>query len=206
MTGLFITLEGGEGSGKSTQAKLLSEHFAAQGRKCILTREPGGCPQADAIRALLLTGSVDKWHPVAETLLFQAARVEHAERVITPALERGETVLCDRFLDSTIVYQGIGKGLGADYIRELHRLTLGALAPSLTLLLDIDPAIGLKRARNRAGEETRFEHMDMAFHQRVREGFLALAKAEPERFAVIDASRGVEEVRQTVLEAIERRG
>jgi dTMP kinase len=202
--GYFITFEGGEGSGKTTQIKRLYDAVVASGKKCIITREPGGSPAAEAIRKLLLTGAGDKWHPVAETLLFQAARVEHAEQVILPALARGEIVLCDRFLDSTIVYQGIGKKLGLEYIRLLHRMTLGTLAPDLTLLLDIDPVIGLKRAKGRQGHETRFENMDIAFHKNVREGFLALAKAEPERYAIIDATQDAEKVARHVHDAFHK--
>lgn len=202
MTVCFITFEGGEGSGKTTQIKLLHDHLASVGKKCIMTREPGGSPSGDAIRQLLLTGSGDKWNSISETLLFQAARVEHVERVIRPALAEGKTVLCDRFLDSTLVYQGIGKGLSIEFIRQLHRITLGTIAPDLTLVLDIDPAAGLARAKGRAGNETRFEGMDIAFHRSVREGFLALAKAEPERCRVINASRSVEEVQRDIHKAV----
>jgi dTMP kinase len=202
MTGRFITFEGGDGSGKTTQIKLLRDYLASKGAKCVMTREPGGSAQGDAIRQLLLTGSGDKWNPVAETLLFQAARVEHVERVIRPALAKGDTVLCDRFLDSTIVYQGIGKGLSVEYIRQLHHFTLGNIMPGLTLVLDIDPAEGLRRAKSRAGDETRFENMNMNFHHAVREGFLAIAKGEPERCRVINASASVEEVRDAIRDAV----
>jgi dTMP kinase len=202
MTGLFISFEGGEGSGKTTQIKLLHEYLEAQGKSCTLTREPGGCPSAEAIRSLLLTGSADKWDPVAETLLFQAARIEHVERVIRPALARGEMVLCDRFFDSTAVYQGIGKGLGVNYVSELHRLTMGSFMPDLTLIFDIDPMQGLKRAQSRTGNETRFESMGTAFHKTVREGFLAIAKAEPDRCKIIDAAQSVDAVQKAVREAL----
>lgn len=205
MTGLFITFEGGEGSGKTTQIKRLRDHLATQGKDSVLTREPGGGPSGDAIRELVLTGSGDKWDAVAETLLFQAARVEHVTKLIRPTLAEGKIVLCDRFVDSTLVYQGLGKALGLDYIRTLHRLTVGNLMPHLTLLLDIDPLIGLKRAVARAGSETRFEGMDISFHHTVREGFLTLAKAEPQRFAVIDAARSPDEVHQAVCKAVAAR-
>jgi dTMP kinase len=203
MTRRFITFEGGEGSGKTTQVKLLHDYLVSKGIKCVATREPGGSPSGDAIRQLVLTGSSDKWHSVSETLLFMAARVEHVERVIRPALADGAAVLCDRFLDSTIVYQGVGKGLSADYIRQLHRLTLGNCLPGLTLLLDINPVEGLKRAKKRAGDETRFESMDLRFHRDVREGFLALAHAEPERCRVIDAGRSVEEVQNAICKTLD---
>jgi dTMP kinase len=202
MSGLFITFEGGEGSGKTTQIKLLYDTFARAGKKCLLTREPGGSPCAEAIRNLLLTGAGDKWHPVSETLMFQAARVEHVERLLKPALARGETVLCDRFLDSTLVYQGLAKGLGLEYISRLHHFTLGNFGPHLTLILDIAPAVGLKRAKQRAGDETRFEGMDIAFHQKVREGFLAIAKLEPARCMVIDASGSAEDVHKAIVKAL----
>ncbi len=202
MAGKFITFEGGEGSGKTTQIKLLQKQLNDAGKKSVLTREPGGCAPADAIRKLLLTGSVDKWHPVAETLLFQAARVEHVERVIKPALERGEIVICDRFLDSTIVYQGIAKGLGVEYIKQLHQFTLGSFAPDLTLILDIEPEIGLKRAHARAGDETRFENMELEFHRNVRNGFLKLAHENPPRYKIINADQSVKDVHKSILEAV----
>jgi dTMP kinase len=202
MTGRFITLEGGEGSGKTTQIELLRAHYNKHGKKCLITREPGGSPGAEAIRNLLLTGSADKWNPIAETLLFQAARIEHVEHVIKPALARGEIVICDRFLDSTLVYQGIAKGLGIEYVRTLHQLTLGDFAPDLTLILDIDPSIGLKRASVRAGNETRFENMDIAFHKRVREGFLMLAEQQPERYKIINATQRAEVVNQAIIAAL----
>ncbi len=202
MSGRFITLEGGEGSGKTTQIQLLHAVYKEAGHACVVTREPGGGAGADAIRQLLLTGVEDKWHKVSETLLFQAARVEHVEHVIKPALHRGDTVLCDRFLDSTIVYQGISKGLGADYVRALHQLTLGNVQPDVTLILDIDPAVGLTRAKARAGDETRFENMGTGFHSQVREGFLSLARIEPERCKVIDASQSAEEVHKAIRKAV----
>ncbi len=194
MSGTFITFEGGEGSGKTTQINLLEKYLCDSGRKCLLTREPGGSAGGDAIRQLLLTGAADKWHPVSETLLFQAARVEHVETLIKPALARGEIVLCDRFLDSTLVYQGISKGLGMEYVRQLYRLTLGNFMPDFTIILDIDPQIGVSRAKRRSGNETRFEHMEMEFHRKVREGFLALAVVNPGRYIVINANQSLEEV------------
>jgi dTMP kinase len=168
MTGIFLTFEGGEGSGKTTQIQLLRDALVATGKQCLITREPGGSPGSEAIRNLLLTGAVDRWNPVAETLLFQAARIEHVERIIKPALARGNIVVSDRFLDSTIVYQGIAKGLGTEYIRQMYRLTLGNFMPDATIVLDVDPSIGLKRAASRQGDENRFEAMDKSFHQHVR--------------------------------------
>jgi len=202
MRGIFITFEGGEGSGKTTQIKLLEKHFQEKGRKCLVTREPGGSKGGDAIRQLLLTGAGDKWNPMTETLLFQAARVEHVETLIKPALARGEVVICDRFLDSTLVYQGIAKGLGVEFVNRLSELTIGSFVPDLTVLLDIDPQIGLSRAKNRAGDETRFENMDISFHNKVREGFLFLARKDPQRYAIIDAVQPEKEVHAAVLKSL----
>lgn len=205
MTGRFITFEGGEGSGKSTQLALLERAFAAKGLPCLKTREPGGSPGGEQIRALLVSGAADSWEPLVETLLFYAARLDHVHRLIKPALARGEFVLCDRFADSTLVYQGIGKGLSEEYIASLHRLTLGPFAPDLTLVFDIDPGAGLKRAAGRSGDETRFESMDFDFHQSVRAGFLSIAAREPERCAVIDASGTPPQVHAAVITLLNRR-
>ena len=152
MTGKFISFEGGEGSGKSTQLSLLFNIIKLNNLSCIKTREPGGSPGGESIRNLLLSGSADKWDPVAETLLFYAARLDHVAKTIKPGLADGAIVLCDRFADSTLVYQGIGKGLTEDYIRNIHQLTLGNFKPNLTLIFDIDPVIGLKRALSRSNE------------------------------------------------------
>lgn len=205
MTGKFITLEGGEGCGKSTQIKLLYEAFKLTNLYCIKTREPGGSPGAEEIRGLLVSGDAVRWDPVAETLLFYAARLDHVNKVIKPALAKGEYVLCDRFADSTQVYQGIGKRLTEDYIRSLHHMTLGNFQPDLTLVLDIDPAIGIKRTQSRHGTENRFESMDTDFHQAVRTGFLAIARREPERCAVIDAAASVDEVHRQITTIINQR-
>ena len=205
MTGTFITFEGGEGSGKSTQLSFLYNVIKSNNLSCVKTREPGGSEGAESIRGLLLNGSVDKWDPIAETLLFYAARLDHVERLIKPALADGTIVLCDRFADSTRVYQGIGKGLSEDYILSLHQLTLGHFKPDLTLILDIDPEVGIKRALSRSGAETRFESMDMDFHHAVRAGFLSIARNEPERCVVIDASQSIEDVKKSVLNAFKQR-
>lgn len=203
--GRFISFEGGEGSGKSTQIKRLAEALQARGIAVHLTREPGGEAQAEEIRKLLVTGEAERWDAMAETLLFLAARVQHTGRVIKPALAAGNWVLSDRGLDSTRVYQGMAKGVGVDTYDRLHALTLGAFMPDLTLLLDIAPETGLKRSLSRANTETRFEGMALAFHQSVREGFLALAASEKERIAVIDASAPLDEVSAQVLTAVEAR-
>jgi dTMP kinase len=205
MTGHFITFEGGEGSGKSTQLRLLTQSLEAAGLPHLATREPGGSPGAEAIRKLLVSGDKDAWNPVAETLLFYAARLDHVERLIKPALAEGKTVLCDRFADSTLVYQGIGKGLSEDYILTLHRLTLGPFMPTLTLILDIDPSVGLKRAGERSGDETRFESMDFSFHAAVRNGFLTIAGREPERCVVLDANSDMQTLHAAVIDTVNKR-
>lgn len=198
MSGKFITFEGGEGSGKTTQIALLQKYLAGTGKKCLVTREPGGSPGGEAIRELLLTGQSDKWSPISETLLFQAARVEHIGRIIKPALARGEVVLCDRFLDSTVVYQGMSKDLGVEFVRQIHQLTTHNFLPNFTFILDIEPSIGLTRAKARTGNETRFENMDMSFHESVRNGFLSLAKSDAKRYAVIDASQSADDVHESI--------
>ncbi len=203
-SGCFITFEGGEGSGKSTQLNLLAQSFGTAEISCVATREPGGSPGAEDIRTLLVSGKPDAWDPVAETLLFYAARLDHVNRLIRPALAGGKVVLCDRFADSTQVYQGVGKGLPENYIRMLHRMTLGDFLPQLTLILDIDPVEGLKRAAARRGNETRFEGMDLEFHQRVRAGFLSIAKAEPGRCAVVPAG-DIPAVHAAIVEIINQR-
>ena len=206
MQGRFITVEGGEGSGKTTQIRLLMRAFAQSGLATLHTREPGGTEGAEAIRALLLRGDAEKWDDVAELLLFYAARREHLARVVWPALEAGTTVICDRFADSTRVYQGYGKGLGDDYVTALHRLTLGNFQPDLTLWLDMDVKAGLYRATSRAGdEEQRFERMQGGFHDRVRAGFETLARKEPQRIVHVDASGSIAAVHEQIITALNAR-
>lgn len=205
MTGCFISFEGGEGSGKSTQAQRLSDALKKAGRDVVTTREPGGSPNAEAIRALLVAGDHEAFDATTETLLFYAARVEHVQKVIRPALAAGKMVVCDRFADSTLVYQGMAKGLGETYIRSLHNLLLGDFAPHLTLIFDIDPAAGLARAKSRSGSETRFEGLDLEFHHKVRAGFLSIAKREPARCMVLDASLDKDLLHRQILQAIHER-
>jgi dTMP kinase len=205
MAGYLITLEGGEGSGKTTQRELLVAAFARAGLPLVTTREPGGSPGAEAIRGLLVRGDVDAWSPETETLLFYAARLDHVQRVIAPALEAGTHVLCDRFADSTLVYQGAGKGLSEAYIENLHHLTLGNLAPHLTLILDIDPARGLERAAARRGDETRFESMDVDFHHRIRAGFLELTMRHPQRCVAVNADQPPEALHAQLCATIRER-
>jgi dTMP kinase len=202
--GRFITFEGGEGAGKSTQLKRLAERLRGQGREVVATREPGGSPGAEAIRELVLIGAADRWSPVTETLLMYAARRDHLERVIEPALARGAWVVCDRFADSTRAYQGAGGGTAPGLIAALETYVLEATRPDLTLVFDLPPEAGLARAQARGGE-MRFESKGLAFHQRLREGFLAIARAEPERCALIDATGSIEAVEAQVWAAVTAR-
>lgn len=193
----FLSFEGIDGSGKSTQARLLAESLRAIGRSVTLTREPGGSAGAEEIRRLVLTGDPDRWSPETEILLFTAARRDHLEKTITPALDRGDVVITDRFADSTRMYQGLrGHGM-ADTVDRLHALMIGR-EPDLTILIDIDPTVGLARARARAGDELRFEDMGIDTQIRMRDGFLALA-ARHDRFRVIDGGRAPETVAADVL-------
>lgn len=201
-TGRFISFEGIDGSGKTTQARLLAERLDAAGRDVVLTREPGGSPGAEEIRELLLTGAPERWSAETEILLFTAARRDHLERRIVPALVAGRTVICDRFADSTRVYQGATRGDLRATVDALHRLMIGR-EPDLTILIDIDPEIGWRRAKARADAEARFEDFGAEMQARLRAGFLALAEAAPERFRVIDG-RGTEtEVAAAVARAVE---
>lgn len=203
--GRFISFEGGEGAGKSTQARLLRTALEAHGHSVLLTREPGGSPGAEEIRKLLVEGEPDRWTPLAETLLFLAARADHVARVIEPALASGTWVISDRFSDSTFVYQGLARGLGLDAVRTLQKSALGEFAPGLTILLDVDPRSGLERAVARGAKENRFERFDAAFHQRLRDGFLSIAAAEPRRCAVVDASAPPEAVAANVWRIVVER-
>jgi dTMP kinase len=203
--GRFITFEGGEGAGKSTQLKRLVARLEGQGREVVATREPGGSPGAEDIRALVLNGAAERWSPVTETLLMYAARRDHVERVIRPALTRGAWVICDRFADSTRAYQGAAGGVDPDLIAALETHVLEATRPDLTLIFDISVALGLERAHARAGAEMRFESKGQAFHERLREGFLAIARAEPGRCAVIDAAGSVDEIESRVWAVVQER-
>jgi dTMP kinase len=201
----FITFEGGEGAGKSTQIRLLAAHLAAAGIRHIVTREPGGSPGAEEIRQLLVTGAADRWSALSETLLFYAARVDHWQRVIRPALEEGTVVLCDRFADSTIAYQAYAGGMDRKQIETLHDLVLPGVQPDLTLILDLSPEAGLRRAVSRAGAEERFESKGIAFHERLRAGFLDIAARHAARCVVIDANRPVEAVSEAVTASVRQR-
>jgi dTMP kinase len=203
--GRFITLEGGEGAGKSTQARRLADRLTARGHQVVVTREPGGSPGAESIRELLVTGLTDRWSPVTETLLMYAARRDHIERTIAPALAAGAWVVSDRFADSTRAYQGAGGGAPASLIQTLERHVLGETRPDLTLILDLPVEVGLARAMARTHAETRFEAKGAAFHQRLREGFLAIARVEADRCVVIDASQPVDKVDAAIWAAVQAR-
>ncbi len=200
--GLFITFEGGEGTGKSTQAVLLADRLAGLGRQVVRTREPGGSPGAEAIRALLVEGDADRWSARSETLLMYAARSDHIERVIAPALSGGAVVVSDRFFDSTAAYQGAGGGAPAALIHALEVAVAGGVRPDLTLILDLDVDIGLARAAGRAAGEGRFETKGLDFHRRLRRAFLDLARREPGRCRLIDASPSAAEVAEQVWAAV----
>jgi dTMP kinase len=203
--GRFITFEGGEGAGKSTQVRTLAERLAKASIEAIATREPGGSPGAEAIRSLLVTGETDRWSPTSETLLLYAARRDHIERTIRPALERGQWVICDRFADSTRAYQGAAGGASEDLIAALEAAVLMDTRPDLTLMFDLPPDVGLARAAGRGGAEARFEAKGLDFHARLRARFLAIAQAEPERCVVIDAQPGPEQVSQAIWTAVSGR-
>lgn len=203
--GRFITFEGGEGTGKSTQIRLLASYLTQSLADIVQTREPGGSPSAEEIRALLVTGAADRWSAMAETLLFYAARVEHWRQVIDPALARGAHVLCDRFADSTMAYQSYAGGLDRKLVEDLHHLAMGNAEPDLTVILDLSVDEGLKRAAQRKDTETRFERKGRAFHERLREGFLDIAKRAPARCVVIDAAQPIERVHAAVLAALKNR-
>ena len=203
--GKLITLEGGEGAGKSTQLARLAAALEQSGLSVVTTREPGGSPAGERIRKLLVEGEPGSMAPMTEALLHFAQRAEHIEKTIRPALARGAWVVCDRFADSTMAYQGYGHGLGRAPIQSLCRLVCGDLVPALTLIFDVPVEIGLARAASRRGVETRYERMDASFHERLRRGFLDIAKREPKRCAVIDAAREVDAVTAEMLKTVGRR-
>lgn len=201
--GRLITFEGGEGAGKSTQVRRLRTMLVQAGLEVVTTREPGGTPGAEAIRTLVTEGTADRWSPLTETLLFLAARQDHVERLIKPALAEGRWVLCDRFIDSTRVYQGLAGTLGLDLIDRLHDVIFDRIEPDLTLLLDLPVDVGLGR-RQAAGDANRFERKITDFHQAVRTGFLDLAERESDRFTVIDAEPPEDDVAASIEQAVAR--
>jgi dTMP kinase len=203
--GRFITFEGGEGAGKSTQIARLADWLRSRGIDVVGTREPGGAPGAEMIRKLLVEGPPERWEPMTEVLLHYAARRDHLARTVWPALGRGAWVVSDRFADSTIVYQGHAQGIALETIARLHDLAVGDFRPDLTLVLDVPVEAGLARAAARRGAEGRYETFGPAFHQKVRDGFLAIAAAEPQRCLVIDATSGIDAVADAVRQAVSAR-
>jgi len=205
---MFITLEGIEGSGKTTQIRQLSAFIEATGHRCITTREPGGTAIGEKIRAILLNPENDDLSPISELLLYMADRAQHLNSVVKPALEAGKIVLCDRYFDATVVYQGIARGLDTELIYSLHRLLFEDLKPDITFLLDLPPAVGLARAWEqindgiRSGGESRFEEETIAFHEKVRAGYLDLARLEVKRFKVIDASQDKKQVQMDIRQTL----
>ncbi|ESQ94251.1 dTMP kinase [Asticcacaulis benevestitus] len=193
-TGRFITFEGGEGAGKSTQVKALVARLRAQGLEVVQTREPGGSPGAEALRDLLVQGDATRWSAVSELLMMYAARADHLEKVIRPALARGAWVICDRFADSSRAYQGAGGGVAPAFIEQVDQVVVGRTQPDLVLVMDMPVEVGLKRAYDRGDIENRFESKGAAFHERLRAGFIARAAAHPERYRLIDADQPIEPI------------
>lgn len=210
--GIFITFEGGEGAGKSTQIRALANALRDTGRDVLVTREPGGSPGAEAVRHVLLSGAAEPFGPAMEAVLFAAARSDHVEQVIRPAVARGAVVLCDRFMDSSRVYQGVTGDLDPGFMRALEKVAINGMRPDLTIILDLDPEEGLRRASERRGNESadRYEKETVQMHRRRRKAFLDIARAEPDRCVVIDAERKPQQVTTDIIRAVsaflERRG
>ncbi|MCZ6609179.1 MAG: dTMP kinase [Alphaproteobacteria bacterium] len=209
--GKLITLEGGEGVGKSTQSKRLAEFLEDRGITVMLTREPGGSDGGEQIRRLLVSGAPGRWTPLTEAFLYAAARADHVAHLIEPALAEGRWVISDRFTDSTLAYQGFGHGLPLDAVTQLNALAAGELKPDLTFILDVPVGDGLARARARpddrdeAAREDRYERMDEIFHQRVAEGYLTIARSEPERCIVVDTTGPVDQVARVISATVGER-
>lgn len=201
MRGLFVTFEGGEGAGKSTQIRLLESALKNLGHSVVMTREPGGSPGAEATRHVLLSGAAEIYGPDMEAILFAAARNDHVEQVIRPAVDAGNIVLCDRFMDSSRVYQGVTGNLDPTYMANLERVAVNGMIPDLTIILDLDPKVGLARAASRGVAADRYEKEDIGLHQRRREAFLAIAKAEPMRCIVVDAAASEAKIASEILNA-----
>ncbi len=205
---MFISLEGIEGAGKTSQISALVHRLEAGNHRCVVTREPGGTVIGKKIRAIVLNPDHRALDPMAELMLYVADRIQHLRQVIEPALASGATVICDRYIDATLAYQGMARGLGRDVIDGIHRIAVGPRRPDLTLLLDLDPELGLRRAWSavdnggRSATETRFEKEQLAFHQRVREGYLTLAAEAPQRFRIIDASGSFQSVAGAIAQAV----
>lgn len=206
---MFITLEGIEGSGKTTQIRYLVEYFEKQGQPCVTSREPGGTSIGNKIRSILLDPESKGMDPTTELLLYMADRAQHIQFLVKPTMDAGKTVLCDRYFDATVVYQGYARGLDVGLIKKLHRILFNDLKPDVTILLDLPPQVGLKRVwkqlnnGQRSDDERRFEEEKLEFHQRVRAGYLELAQHEPDRFHIIDAALDEQQVRNNILKIID---
>jgi dTMP kinase len=201
--GIFITFEGGEGSGKSTQINLLAQWLKNLGHDVCMTREPGGSDGAELIRALLVSGETTRWSPISEALLLSAARADHWQKTILPALQKGSLVLCDRFADSTLAYQGYAGGIDLAFLKQLYQQIIGQRQPDRTYIFDLDPNIGIKRAASRhPNGEDRFEKMDLEFHRKLRQGYLEIAKDNPQRCCLVDASQDATTIQQQIQQDI----
>ena len=205
MAGQFITFEGGEGSGKSSQINILKSKLIDKGIDVVCTREPGGTPSAEILRELVTTGEVNKWEPMTEALLMFASRYEHTKNLIIPSLENGKWVLCVRFYHSTYAYQGLGHGLGLEAMEALKKISIGEIEPDLVFFLDIDPIEGIKRTKGRHTNEDRFEKMDLSFHTKLREAFLGFSETYSENSVVINASQEINKISDIIFEEIEKR-
>lgn len=205
MDNLFITFEGGDGSGKSTQVDILYNYFINLGIDVVKTREPGGTPSAEILRDLLTKGDIKKWTPMSEALLMWASRFEHLTNFIRPALNSKKVVICDRFYDSTYAYQGIAHNLGLKKMIDLKNLIIGNIEPSVTFILDIDPKIGLERTKDRSNSENRFENFDLDFHKKIRKGFLDIANNHKDRCVLINAELSQNEISKTIIKEINKR-
>ena len=205
MASQFITFEGGEGSGKSSQINILKSKLIDKGIDVVSTREPGGTPSAEILRELVTTGEVNKWEPMTEALLMFASRYEHTKNLIIPSLENGKWVLCDRFYHSTYAYQGLGHGLGLEAMEALKKISIGEIEPDLVFFLDIDPMEGIKRTMGRHTNEDRFEKMDISFHTKLRNAFLGFSKTYSENSVVINAGQEINKISDIIFEEIEKR-
>ena len=202
LQGLLITFEGGEGTGKSTQSKLLYDYLKSKTANVILTREPGGCTESENIRNLLVEGNINKWDPLTESLLHNAARREHIKNIIKPALLKNKIVICDRYIDSTMAYQGIGQGVNSDFLNILSKEITENIVANITFIFDIDPDISLKRAQKRdKNTNNRYENFDISFHRNIRNYFKSLINTN-KRYILIDASNSIEEIHLKILKSI----
>ena len=200
----FITFEGGEGSGKSTQIRILKKRLSKNKKKIILTREPGGTKEAERIRELLVRGKSSKWSGTTEVLLMSTARKDHVDKVILPNLKKGNWVLCDRFIDSTLAYQGYGRNVGEVLIKQLNKSLINNLKPNLTFLFDIDPKIGLRRSKKRINNELRYENMPLTYHRKIRNAYIDIAKKNKKRIKIIDGSLDKNTISEIIWSIIQK--